>query len=453
MRHPINPSRPIIPWKDEDFYDEHAVEAELRRIFDICHTCRRCFNLCSFFPKLFNLLDTPEVDGDVEKISSADIKAMLPACTFCDLCFMAKCPYIPPHPWNVDLPRVILRYRAIQARKGGIRTWIQKQISTLDRYAPAAVLCSKVSNAAAGCSGARVLMEKTVGIHRDAALPEFRSTPLTQWTPPPPNPEGLAYGERVVMYLTCYSTYYVSRVAVAACGILAYHGVEIQMVYPECCGMPLWEQGHVPEVARKAERLSATLRKEMKRLDSDVLLSLTPSCTLMVREQFLAVCPENSDVQFIAQHTWDLSEYLVSLFQRKKISPAVTAFPGGIALHSACHVQAQNQGSKARELLAYLPNTPVTVSERCSGHGGYWGFTVEHFEESLEVGKPLVQAIKSAMPQFIASECPLALLCIRQGFEKTSSPDSPSPQDLPIFAHPIEIFAVAQSLFPKEFLS
>ncbi len=451
VRPPLNPHRSPIPWKDDAFYDEQEVEKELRRIFDICHTCRRCFNLCGLFPRLFTILDSQAVDGDVEKISSAHIKDILPSCTLCDLCFMAKCPYVPPHPWAVDLPRAILRYRAIQSRKFQMREWIKKTMAHVDSYAPLAMACSSVSNAISTCSATRVLMEKTVGIHRKAELPAFRHTPMIKWTPPKPNSQGVAYGEKLVVYITCLNNYYHSRTAVAACAILAYYGVEVVLSYPGCCGMPLWEQGCLPDIAQKAEHITEALHKDMYSAGATAVLSLTPSCTLMLREQFPALLSKNTTVHMISENTWDLCEYLVKFLKDKKITPQSTPFPQGISLHNACHVRAQNTGSKAQELLHYMVDTPVKLFDMCSGHGGMWGFHKEHFEESMKVGAPLVHAMKEEAFSFIASECPLALTCIRQGFQKSSSSQKTA-MPKPIFAHPVEIFATSLSLFPLEFL-
>ena len=110
VRHPID-------WENPDFTDEGKLDAEMRRIFDICHGCRRCFNLCDSFPRLFDLVDATEV-GEVEGVASADFKQVVDACTLCDMCFMTKCPYVPPHVFNVDFPHLMLRYRAVEAKKG-----------------------------------------------------------------------------------------------------------------------------------------------------------------------------------------------------------------------------------------------------------------------------------------------------------------------------------------------
>ena len=61
------PTRHVIPWEDPDFFDRTKTEAEMRRIFDICHGCRRCFNLCDAFPRLFDLVDNSDT-GELVRV-------------------------------------------------------------------------------------------------------------------------------------------------------------------------------------------------------------------------------------------------------------------------------------------------------------------------------------------------------------------------------------------------
>ena len=111
------PTRHPLDWRNPEFYDEAALEREMERVFDICHGCRRCVSLCQSFPTLFDLVDnskTMEVDG----VAKADYAKVVDQCYLCDLCYMTKCPYVPPHPWNVDFPHLMLRAKAVEFRKG-----------------------------------------------------------------------------------------------------------------------------------------------------------------------------------------------------------------------------------------------------------------------------------------------------------------------------------------------
>ena len=120
------PTRENIKWQEPDFADPAKLDAEMRRVFDICHGCRRCFNLCDSFPRLFDLIDNSPKE-DVEHLASEDFKPVVEACTLCDMCFMTKCPYVPPHPFMLDFPHLMLRHRFVETKQGKTE-FVQRQI-------------------------------------------------------------------------------------------------------------------------------------------------------------------------------------------------------------------------------------------------------------------------------------------------------------------------------------
>ena len=114
------PTRHPIAWRDPLFTDPTALDAELTRVFDICHGCRRCFNLCQAFPTLFDLIDN-SADMEIKGVDHADYAKVVDQCYLCDMCYMTKCPYVPPHPWNVDFPHLMLRAKTAKFRAGKTR--------------------------------------------------------------------------------------------------------------------------------------------------------------------------------------------------------------------------------------------------------------------------------------------------------------------------------------------
>ena len=128
------PTRHALDWQNPWFWDEKALEAEMERIFHICHGCRRCFNLCDSFPRLFDLIDNGPT-GEVDGVKKEDYAQVEEACTLCDMCFMTKCPYVPPHEWAVDFPHLMLRHRAVQARKKGIGL-VDRELADTDPSRP-----------------------------------------------------------------------------------------------------------------------------------------------------------------------------------------------------------------------------------------------------------------------------------------------------------------------------
>ena len=114
------PTRHPIGWQEPGYVDAASAFAEMQRVFDICHGCRRCVSLCQAFPNLFDLVDAT-ADGEVHGVARADYWKVVDQCYLCDLCYMTKCPYTPPHPWNVDFPHLMLRAKAIKFRNGGVK--------------------------------------------------------------------------------------------------------------------------------------------------------------------------------------------------------------------------------------------------------------------------------------------------------------------------------------------
>ena len=174
IRHPIDFNHP-------DFSDPKKLDDEMRRVFDICHGCRRCFNLCDSFPKLFDMIDESK-DEDVESLKSEQFKPVVDACTLCDMCFMTKCPYVPPHEFNLDFPHLMLRYRTAQ-RKNNELPGMPYQLAQLDRNGKIGVLFSSVINWATNIKNSffRKIMEVITQIDKRVRLPKYNSETFTNF--------------------------------------------------------------------------------------------------------------------------------------------------------------------------------------------------------------------------------------------------------------------------------
>ena len=430
------PIRHAIPWQDPDYYDTEKIDDELRRIFDICHGCRRCFNLCDSFPRLFDLIDESET-GELDSVDSANFGAVVDACTLCDMCFMTKCPYVPPHEFDLDFPHLMLRYRAAELKQGKVGV-IRRQLSRTDRNGRLAAPVAGLANwaTAEGNFGMRNMLEDLAGIHREAALPKYHARTFEKQATAEAiqvNAAAPAAGRKAVLYATCFSNYNDPAIGIAARAVLARNGVETAVVYPNCCGMPLWEQGDIGQVAKNAREAVAALGPWLD--DGYDVIALVPSCALMLKFEWPLALPEDSEVKRLSEHTFDISEYVVDIARKEGLTDGMAAIPGGVALHLACHARAQNMGAKGAEMLRLIPNTDIEVIERCSGHGGAWGVMRENFEVALKVGRPVArQALKSGAA-VVASECPLAAEHIRQGMDRL---DGEVPETV---AHPILLLA------------
>jgi glycerol-3-phosphate dehydrogenase subunit C len=410
------PVRHPIKWESDDYYDEEKLDAEMRRVFDVCHGCRRCFNLCDSFPRLFDLIDAAP-SGELDTVDSKDFKPVVDACTLCDMCFMVKCPYVPPHEFNIDFPHLMLQYRAIENKKGNIPL-AQRELVKMDRngkisspVAPLVNWATKTDNPVT-----RPVMEKTIGIHRKASIPKFHTKTLMRQALQNSlsiNKNAPAYGQKAIIYATCFGNYNNPSIGLATQKVLAHNGIEAQVVYPGCCGMPSLEQGNLPKVAEAAARTSKELRQWVDQ--GYTIIALVPSCALMLKQEWPLILPDNDDVQALRQATMDVSQYIVKIAKDYGLAEGLKPLSEGVTLHIACHARAQNMGQKAAEMLRLIPQADVTVIERCSGHGGSWGMMKDNFEVALKIGKPVARQTAQKENRLVLSECPLAGEHILQG--------------------------------------
>ena len=440
------PTRHPLAWTSDDFYDEAKLDEEMRRVFDICHGCRRCFNLCDSFPRLFDLVDATDV-GEVEGVKSDDFGAVVEACTLCDMCFMTKCPYVPPHAWNLDFPHLMLRYRAVEAKKHGI-PFMQRQMASTDRNGRLANVASGVVNWATDehNKSTRGLLESVAGIHHGANLPRYADETLINRARREThaiNSAAPAYGKRkAVLYATCYGNFNNTEIGAAMRAVLAKNGIETEVVHPACCGMPKLELGDIASVADAARDVSAALVAWIDK-GYDVI-ALTSSCALMLKFEWPLILPGDETVKRLSRATYDVTEYIVDIAKTEGLAPGLGSLEGGVSVHLACHARAQNMGAKAADLLRLIPDASVSVIERCSGHGGVWGARRENFDVAVKVGKPAARQALRDGHAHVVSECPLAADHLLQVMQMTA-PDGEQPK--PARAHhPIELFAKAYGL-------
>lgn len=438
IRHPLD-------WKNPDFYDEAKLDEELRRVFDVCHGCRRCFNLCDSFPRLFDLIDESE-SGELDTVDSKDFKPVVDACTLCDMCFMVKCPYVPPHEFDLDFPHLMLRYRAVEHQKG-LTSNMDQQLTETDRNGKLAGLAPGIANWASDRKNdlTRPLMEKVAGIHKDAELPKFAGKTFTKRAksnPPFVNSDAPGAKRKAVLYATCFANYNDPEIGTAAQAVLAHNGVETEVVYPECCGMPQLEHGDIDRVANKAKNVAKTLKPYIEQ--GYDIVAMVPSCALMLKFEWPLLVPDDEDVKTLAQASFDISEYVMQIAKKEGLVEGMKPLDGGVSVHISCHARAQNMGQKAAEMMKLLPETPLKVVERCSGHGGAWGVRKENFDTAVKVGRPVYrQMANNGQSKYIVSECPLAGSHIAQGLEGQTKDDASPPETIP---HPIVLIAKSYGL-------
>ncbi len=437
------PTRHVIDWRNPDFYNEASVEKELERVFDICHGCRRCVSLCTAFPTLFDLIDESKT-GEIDGVAKADYGKVVDQCYLCDVCYMTKCPYVPPHPWNVDFPHLMLRAKAQKFKRGETR-FRDRLLTSTDRLGKLATIpvVVQIVNKAERSPLARRGMEAVLGVHRERRLPPYASKRFADqaatsiaW----PVRDGQRTPGKVAIFSTCYVNYNEPGIGLDLIRILEHNEIPYAVVEKEaCCGMPKLELGDLESVERLKTVNAPQLAAYAK--DGFAILTAVPSCTLMFKSELPLLFPDDADVQSIAGAMFDPFEYLVmrdkdGLLKRDFAKPL-----GRVSYQIPCHSRVQNVGQKTREVLEWIPDTAVTTVERCTGHDGTWGVKTEFFDASMKIGRPVFRQMAESDPDYISSDCPIAGRAIVQGIEQMTHERTRATK-----AHPLTLLRIAYGI-------
>ncbi len=423
------PTRHPLDWKEPSFYDEEMLLEELERVYDICHGCRRCVSLCNAFPTLFDLVDesdTMEVDG----VAKSDYWRIVDECYLCDLCYMTKCPYVPPHEWNVDFPHLMLRAKAVKHRKGEVKTRdrLLTSTDTVGKLAGIPIVVNAV-NAANRSKTVRKLMEKALGIDPGAPVPAYHSDTLSKrlarrrTSGRQAEPTASTRG-KVALFGTCYGNYNEPHLGEDLVAVFEHNGIPVTLAEgTRCCGMPKLELGDLEAVEQAKE---ANIRVLAKLVDEGWdLVAPIPSCVLMFKQELPLMFPDDPQVAKVRDAFFDPFEYLMLRHKDGKLSTDFKQPLGKVSYHVACHQRVQNIGMKTRDLLALVPDTQVTPIERCSGHDGTYTVKSEFHAAAQKICRPVVNRVKKDAPDHYGSDCPMAGRHIAQILDDGSQPEHP----------------------------
>jgi Fe-S oxidoreductase len=423
------PTRLPLEWRTAEFYDAAALEKELTRVFDICHGCRRCFSLCNSFPTLFDAVDSSRT-GELDSVDRKAYWEVVDHCYLCDMCYMTKCPYVPPHPWNVDFPHLMLRAKAVKHSQGR-SSWRDRALTSTDavgRLAGIPVVAEAV-NAVNRSRTARKLLSKAFGVHEKAPLPQFHGQSFRRRDRRRQHPviEASATAGttgKVALFVSCYGNRNEPDVAEDLMRVFEHNGIPVVLVPREkCCGMPKLELGDLKAVARlKDENISVLAPLVEQGFD---IVAPIPSCVLMFKQELPLMFPEDAQVNRVGERIFDPFEYLMLRHKDGLLRLDFKQALGKIAYHVPCHLRVQNMGLKTRDVLKLVPGTTFEVIERCSGHDGTYAVKREFHETSMKIGRPVMQKVAASAADHYTSDCPMAGHQIEHGLAERRAPEHP----------------------------
>jgi len=395
VRHPLN-------WQDEDFYNEQSLNQELERVFDICHGCRRCVSLCKSFPTLFDLVDESET-FEIDSVDKADFKKVVDQCYLCDLCYMTKCPYVPPHEWNVDFPHLMLRAKAIQFKKGDTKK-SHKVLTSPQQVGSVASkpVIAPIVNWSNSNKTIRKITEKIMGVHVDAVVPKYYSKTLTKLFVE----DKTVSKFKVAVFGTCYGEYNDPKSVIDLIDVLRHNNVEVKLIKTHnVVACPSWNWGDLETVVEYANANISPLKKLVE--DGYKLIAPIPSCVLMFKNELPMIISDNEDIKLISKAFFDPFEYLSFLNDSGQLNSNFSSIDKEVLYQMACHQRVQNIGSHTKKILGLIPDLDVNIAERCSGHDGTYGVRKETHTYAVAIGKPVAKKITDNT-DLVVSDCVMA---------------------------------------------
>jgi glycerol-3-phosphate dehydrogenase subunit C len=421
-----------VEWDKTEYLDGASLEKEMRRQYDVCNSCRLCFNLCPGFPKLFEHFDSEEVDADPDKLTGSQLWEFVDLCYNCKLCFI-KCPYTPPHKFLIDIPKLVMRARAIETDENGTDLR-EKMLSSPDEIGPLASKAAPLVNFGNGNKVNRIIMEKTIGVHRDKILPRFHAETFERWFRKNIDQATFKGKAKVAIFHTCIVNYNEPQIGKAAVKILEKN--EVGVVDPQgqrCCGMPYLDSGRL-EAALEHFRDNVKTLLPYVRKGYDIIVP-EPTCGMMLKKEYINYLQgeEHEHALEISKRVYDVSEYLIKLNSEGRLNKDFTFNPGKVAYHQPCHLKYQAIGTKTIELLRLAGAEVIFIDKGCSGHDGTWAMKREYFDLAQKVARGLHRGVKESGADQVATDCSLAGLQITQGTGRKT-------------IHPIEVVAQAYGI-------
>jgi glycerol-3-phosphate dehydrogenase subunit C len=392
--------------RDPDYFDVRAVEKELARVTELCDGCRRCYRLCTSFDYMLDEA-VDKNDGDHSKITSADFRKIVDLCWQCKLCYN-HCPYTPPHKWDIDFPRLMLRAKAARARDEGV-TRQDAWLGNVDAVGALGCATAPLSNWANALAPHRALLQAVVGIDKTRNLPKFHHKTFARWF----RERGggrRADGPKVAFFYSCSVNYNEPQVGRDAVSVLEKNACAVSCPEQVCCGMPYLDGGDLAAATENARKNLATL---VPLVDAGAIVVVPqPTCSYVLKKEYPMLVP-GAAAEKLAGATQDLFEYLAG---RKAQGTLATEFPGKgpgkVAYQMPCHLRAQNMGFKTRDVLQLVPGTTVSVVEKCTAMDGTWGMKKEYYPISLEYAKKAVREMEGSAPETFATDCTMSALQI-----------------------------------------
>jgi len=249
----------------------------------------------------------------------------------------------------------------------------------------------------------RALIERVLGVHRDAPVPEFAGRTFHAWAKRHAPPASAS--QRVVFFYGCGTDFYEPRLGEMAVEILEHNGFAVDTPKQGCCGLPLQSSGLFVDARRYVRRLAHNLAPAVR--GGATIVAVSTSCSLMLKREAIEILglEDDAELRLVSGRVRDICEFLVELHDEGRLRTDFRALPTELVYHAPCQQQGHGIGKPALDLFALIEGLKVVESEaRCCGIAGTYGLKREKYQIAMDVGEPLFAQIRAAAPELVACD-------------------------------------------------
>lgn len=371
-----------------------SIWEQVQNSADLCVKCNICTSFCPVSNVTEKFPGPKFVGPQAQRFRNPhelSVDDSLDYCSGCGVCSM-----VCPHEVKVMEMNAKARYKLYQDKKT-----IPFRNRLLGRSELLGMLGSPfapIANFSMKIGPVRQLVEKILGVHRDAPMPPFSFETFRGWykaVHQKSNKRRLS-NKRVVYYHGCSTNYYEPHIGKAAVAVLEHNGYEVVVPPQACCGLPMLSNAEF-DAARKNAHYNINALIDYARAGY-IILGTSTSCILSLKSDYRHILDVNTEeANIVAQQSYDICEFLLELADAGELKTDFQPVEHTYPYHSPCQLRAHNMGLPAIELMEMIPGVTVDhIQADCCGIAGTYGYKTEKYQIGMDVGKPLFDQVKAS---------------------------------------------------------
>ena len=362
---------------------------------DHCVKCNVCTQACPV-AAVTDLFPGPKTVGpQAQRFREPALPSVDKSLDYCSSCGI--CTLVCPHGVRVMEINTQAKARIAEANGFNLRSWVLEHNSW---WGVLGTPFAPLLNWLFTFKPFRLVLEKTLGVSSRVAFPTWAGYTFRGWwkrnKQRTSEAAQAAGAETVVFFHGCSTNSYDPRLGKLAVKVLEHNGLNVIVPEQDCCGLPMQSNGDFAEARKFAHRNTSSLSRFARQ--GIPIVGVSGSCMTALKNDYEHILDmHDEETHAVAAGVYDISEFLLSLYQQGKLRTDFKPIDAKIPYHAPCQLKAHGFGRPALDLFDLIPNLTVwEVDADCCGIAGTYGYKAEKREIAEQVGAHLFKRIQES---------------------------------------------------------